>query len=80
MDKRTRSDLEHTFIEFVDKVQELGFKFDIMTKLELTYVKGSALESPHNIANKITLNPDDFIKEEPKVLKEDEGSSDWSKL
>jgi len=74
MDKRTQSDAEHAFIEFVDKITELGFKFDIYTKIELTYVKGDAAESPHNMANKLNLRAEDFIKQEKSLLNEDDDS------
>ena len=74
MDKRTQSDAEHAFIEFVDKITELGFKFDIYTKIELTYVKGDAADSPHNMANKLNLRAEDFIKQEKSLLNEDDDS------
>ena len=74
MDKRTQSDAEHAFIEFVDKITELGFKFDIYTKIELTYVKGDAAESPHSMSNKLDLRADDFIKQEKSLLNEDDDS------
>ena len=75
MDKRTQSDLEHAFIEFVDRTQELGFEFDYLAKLELRYVKGEAALSPHNMANKITLRPEDFIQKQDKsLLNEDDDS------
>jgi len=74
MDKRTQSDLEHAFIEFVDRVQELGFEFDYLAKLDLRYVKGEAALSPHSMANKITLRPEDFIKQEKSLLNEDDDS------
>ena len=64
MDKRTRSDAEHAFIEFIDKITELGFKFDLFTKIELTYVKGDAVESPHDMANKLNLKAEDFLPNE----------------
>lgn len=74
MDKRTQSDAEHAFIEFIDKITELGFKFDLFTKIELTYVKGDAAESPHNMANKLNLRAEDFIKQEKSLLNEDDDS------
>ena len=64
MDKRTQSDAEHAFIEFVDKITELGFKFDMFTKIELTYVKGDAAESPHSMSNKLNLRAEDFLPNE----------------
>ena len=74
MDKRTQSDAEHAFIEFIDKITELGFKFDLFTKIELTYVKGDAAESPHDMANKLNLRAEDFIKQEKSLLNEDDDS------
>jgi len=74
MDKRTRSDVEHAFIEFVDKVTELGFKFDMFTKIDLQYIKGDAASSPNNVHNMLSLRAEDFVqKEEKQVLKEDKG-------
>ena len=64
MDKRTQSDAEHAFIEFVDKITELGFKFDMFTKIELTYVKGDAADSPHSMSNKLNLRAEDFLPNE----------------
>ena len=64
MDKRTQSDAEHAFIEFIDKITELGFKFDMFTRIELTYVKGDAVESPHDMANKLNLKAEDFLPNE----------------
>jgi len=64
MDKRTQSDAEHAFIEFIDKITELGFKFDIYTKIELTYVKGDAADSPHSMSNKLNLRAEDFLPNE----------------
>ena len=64
MDKRTQSDAEHAFIEFIDKITELGFKFDMFTKIELTYIKGDAAESPHSMANKLNLKAEDFLPNE----------------
>ena len=64
MDKRTQSDAEHAYIEFVDKITELGFKFDMFTKIELTYVKGDAAESPHSMSNKLNLRAEDFLPNE----------------
>ena len=64
MDKRTQSDAEHAFIEFVDKITELGFKFDMFTKIELTYIKGDAADSPHNMSNKLNLRAEDFLPNE----------------
>jgi len=64
MDKRTQSDAEHAFIEFIDKITELGFKFDMFTKIELTYVKGDAAESPHSMSNKLNLRAEDFLPNE----------------
>jgi len=64
MDKRTQSDAEHAFIEFIDKITELGFKFDMFTKIELTYVKGDAADSPHSMSNKLNLRAEDFLPNE----------------
>ena len=64
MDKRTQSDAEHAFIEFVDKITELGFKFDMFTKIELTYVKGDAADSPHSMSNRLNLRAEDFLPNE----------------
>ena len=64
MDKRTQSDAEHAFIEFVDKITELGFKFDVFTKIELTYVKGDAADSPHSMSNRLNLRAEDFLPNE----------------
>ena len=64
MDKRTQSDAEHAFIEFVDKITELGFKFDMFTRIELTYVKGDAADSPHSMSNKLNLRAEDFLPNE----------------
>jgi hypothetical protein len=64
MDKRTQSDAEHAFIEFIDKITELGFKFELFTKIELTYVKGDAAESPHSMSNKLDLRAEDFLPNE----------------
>jgi hypothetical protein len=64
MDKRTQSDAEHAFIEFIDKITELGFKFDMFTKIELTYVKGDAADSPHSMHNKLNLRAEDFLPNE----------------
>jgi len=64
MDKRTQSDAEHAFIEFIDKITELGFKFEIFTKIELTYVKGDAADSPHSMSNRLTLRAEDFLPNE----------------
>ena len=64
MDKRTQSDAEHAFIEFIDKITELGFKFDMYTKIELTYVKGDAANSPHSMSNKLNLRAEDFLPSE----------------
>ena len=64
MDKRTQSDAEHAFIEFIDKITELGFKFDMYTKIELTYVKGDAANSPHSMSNKLNLRAEDFLPNE----------------
>jgi len=64
MDKRTQSDAEHAFIEFVDKITELGFKFDMFTKIELTYVKGDAADSPHSMSNRLNLRAEDFLQNE----------------
>jgi len=64
MDKRTQSDAEHAFIEFIDKITELGFKFDMFTKIELTYVKGDAADSPHSMSNRLNLRAEDFLPNE----------------
>ena len=64
MDKRTQSDVEHAFIEFVDKVTELGFVFDTFTKIDLTYVKGDAVNSPNSMSNKLSLRAEDFIQKD----------------
>ena len=64
MDKRTQSDAEHAFIEFIDKITELGFKFDMFTRIELTYVKGDAADSPHSMSNRLNLRAEDFLPNE----------------
>ena len=64
MDKRTQSDAEHAFIEFIDKITELGFKFDTFTRIELTYVKGDAADSPHSMSNRLNLRAEDFLPNE----------------
>ena len=64
MDKRTQSDAEHAFIEFIDKITELGFKFEMLTKIELTYVKGDAADSPHSMSNRLNLRAEDFLPNE----------------
>ena len=67
VDKRTVSEVEHAFVEFCDRVVELGFKFEPMSGIEIHYCKGEAALSPNNIGNRIRLVGDDFAsKEEPK--------------
>jgi hypothetical protein len=62
VDKRIEAEVTHAFIEFCDKASELGFRFDIMGKIDLTYIKGEAFDSPHDMRNKLSLCPDDFTK------------------
>ena len=64
VDKRTKSELEHAFVEFCDRAKELGFKFQSMSAIELVYIKGEAALSPNNILNRIKLYGDDFMAEE----------------
>tara|TARA_Y100001963_G_scaffold150385_1_gene231411 strand:- start:3461 stop:3661 length:201 start_codon:yes stop_codon:yes gene_type:complete len=64
IDKRVQSEVEHAFIEFVDKIQNLGFKFDMFDKLVLTYTKGEAADFPHSVNSKLQLQASDFIKKE----------------
>ena len=67
VDKRTVSEVEHSFVEFCDRVVELGFKFEPMSGIEIHYCKGEAAQSPHNMINRIRLVGDDFVsKEEPE--------------
>ena len=75
VDKRTVSEVEHAFVEFCDRVVELGFKFEPMSGIELHYCKGEAALSPNNIGNRIRLVGDDFVsKEEPEVPEEDKSA------
>jgi len=66
IDKRTKSEVEAAFIEFVDKIQDLGFKFDLFDKVELTYIKGDAVLSPHSIGNKLTLRAEEYVSSDNK--------------
>tara|TARA_R110002126_G_scaffold27213_4_gene91448 strand:- start:1638 stop:1883 length:246 start_codon:yes stop_codon:yes gene_type:complete len=66
IDKRTKSEVEAAFIEFVDKIQDLGFKFDLFDKVELTYIKGDAVLSPHSISNKLTLRAEEYVSSDNK--------------
>ena len=75
VDKRTVSEVEHAFVEFCDRVVELGFKFEPMSGIELHYCKGEAALSPNNIGNRIRLVGDDFVsKEEPEEQEEDKSA------
>jgi hypothetical protein len=60
MNKREVVELESAFLEFCNIAQDLGYKFEWKSVLELHHES----ESPHSMNGKVTLDPKDFIKKD----------------
>ena len=59
MNKREVVELESSFLIFCKKAQDLGFKFTGLQSLKLQHNSST----PHDVRVRITLTPDDFLKE-----------------
>ena len=59
MNKRDVVELESAFLDFCKIAQDLGYKFQYGSKIELQH----ASESTHSMNGRVNLDPNEYMKE-----------------